>query len=62
MKPDYKNRVPKSMVYGLASGTVIAFPAFMLSCVTGMIFHGTQKETGNNNAFHVCRMRERFSG
>ncbi len=30
MKPDYKNWVPKSMVYGLAGGTVIAFLAFML--------------------------------
>ena len=28
MKPDYKNWVPKSMVYGLAGRTVIAFLAF----------------------------------
>ena len=25
MKPDYKNWVPKSMVYGLAGGTIVAF-------------------------------------
>ena len=41
MKPDYKNWVPKSMVYGLAGGTVIAFLAFMLLGATGTIFQGT---------------------
>ena len=43
MKPDYKNWVPKSMVYGLAGGTVIAFLAFMLLGATGTIFHGTPR-------------------
>ncbi len=42
-KPDYKNWVPKSMVYGLAGGTVIAFLAFMLLGATGTIFHGTPR-------------------
>ena len=43
MKPDYKNWVPKSMMYGLAAGTVIAFLAFMLLGATGTIFHGTPR-------------------
>ena len=43
MKPDYKNWVPKSMVYGLAGGTVIAFLAFMLLGATGAVFHGTPR-------------------
>jgi SAM-dependent methyltransferase len=40
MKPDYKNWVPKSMVYGLALGTVAAFILFLLLGATGTIFHG----------------------
>ena len=40
MKPDYKNWVPKSMVYGFAVGTVIAFAAFLLLGVTGAILQG----------------------
>ncbi len=43
MKPDYKNWVPKSMVYGLAGGTVIAFLAFLLLGATGAVFHGTPR-------------------
>ena len=43
MKPDYKNWVPKSMVYGLAGATVIAFLAFMLLGATGAVFHGTPR-------------------
>ena len=40
MKPDYKNWVPKSMVYGLAGGTVIAFAAFLLLGVSETFLHG----------------------
>jgi len=43
MRPDYKNWVPKGMVYGLAGGTVIAFAAFMLLGATGVILHGTPR-------------------
>ena len=43
MKVDYKNWVPKSMVYGLAGGTVIAFLAFMLLGATGAVLHGTPR-------------------
>ena len=43
MKPDYKNWVPKSMVYGLAGGTVIAFAAFLLLGATGTILQGTPR-------------------
>ena len=43
MKPDYKNWVPKSMVYGLACGTVAAFILFLLLGATGTIFHGTPR-------------------
>lgn len=43
MKPDYKNWVPKSMVYGLAGGTVIVFAAFLLLGATGTVFHGTPR-------------------
>ena len=43
MKPDYKNWVPKSMVYGLAGGTVIAFAAFLLLDATGAVLHGTPR-------------------
>ena len=41
MKPDYKNWVPKSMVYGLAAGTLAAFAAFLLLGATGAILQGT---------------------
>ena len=41
MKPDYKNWVPKSMVYGLAGGTLVAFAAFLLLGATGAILQGT---------------------
>ena len=43
MKPDYKNWVPKSMVYGLAGGTIVAFAAFLLLGATGTIFNGTPR-------------------
>ena len=43
MKPDYKNWVPKGMVYGLAGGTIAAFAAFLLLGATGTIFHGTPR-------------------
>ena len=43
MKPDYKNWVPKSMVYGLAGGTIVAFAAFLLLGATGAILHGTPR-------------------
>jgi len=43
MKPDYKNWVPKSMVCGLAGGTVIAFAAFLLLGATETILHGTPR-------------------
>ena len=43
MKPDYKNWVPKSMVYGLAGGTMIVFAAFLLLGATGTVFHGTPR-------------------
>ena len=40
MKPDYKNWVPKSMVCGLAGGTLAAFVLFLLSV---SILHGTPR-------------------
>ena len=43
MKPDYKNWVPKGMVYGLAGGTVVAFAAFLLLGATGAIIQGTPR-------------------
>ena len=43
MKPDYKNWVPKNMLYELAGGTVIAFLAFLLLGATGTILHGTPR-------------------
>ncbi len=43
MKADYKNWVPKSMVYGLAGGTLAAFVLFLLFGATGMILQGTPK-------------------
>ena len=33
MKPDYKNWVPKGMVYGLAGGTLAAFLLFLVFCI-----------------------------
>ena len=41
MKPDYKNWVPKSMVYGLAGGTLIALILFLLLGATGAVLQGT---------------------
>ena len=54
MKPDYKNWVPKSMVYGLADRP--------RSCLAGTfrLDAACRKEIDNNNAFRVNRMRERF--
>lgn len=43
MKTDYKNWVPKSMVNGLAIGTIIAFVLFILFGATGLILHGTAR-------------------
>ena len=42
MKPDYKNWVPKSMVYGLAGGTLAACILFLL-LGAGTILHGTPR-------------------
>ena len=43
MKPDYKNWVPKGMVYGLAGGTIVAFAAFLLLGGTEAVLHGTPR-------------------
>ena len=43
MKPDYKNWVPKSMVIGLACGTLAAFVLFVLFGATGTIVTGTPR-------------------
>lgn len=43
MKPDYKNWVPKSMVYGLAGGTLAAFATFLILGATGIILYGTPR-------------------
>ena len=43
MKPDYKNWVPKSMVCGLAGGTIAAFILLILFGATGLILHGTAR-------------------
>ena len=43
MKPDYKNWVPKSMVYGLAGGTLAVFILFLLFGASGAILHGTPR-------------------
>ena len=43
MKPDYKNWVPKGMVYGLAGGTIVAFAAFLLLGATEAVLHGTPR-------------------
>ncbi len=40
MKPDYKNWVPKSMVCGLAGGTLAVFVLFLLFGATGTILEG----------------------
>ncbi len=42
-RPDYKNWVPKSMVYGLVGGTLAAFILFILFGATGLILHGTAR-------------------
>ena len=43
MKPDYKNWVPKSMVYGLAGGTIAVFILFLLFGATGTILQGPSR-------------------
>lgn len=43
MKPDYKNWVPKDMVYGLAGGTLIALILFLLLGATGAVLQGTAR-------------------
>ena len=43
MKPDYKNWVPKSMVYGLAGGTLAAFVLFLLFGATRVILQKTPR-------------------
>ena len=43
MKPDYKNWVPKSMVYGLSGGTIAVFILFLLFGASGTILHGTPR-------------------
>ena len=43
MKPDYKNWVPKSMVYGLAGGTIAVFILFLLFGVSEMILKSTPR-------------------
>ena len=43
MKADYKNWVPKSMVYGLTGGTLAAFVLFLLFGATDMILQGTPR-------------------
>ena len=43
MKPDYKNWVPKSMIYGFAGGTLAALILFLLLGATGTILHGTSR-------------------
>ena len=48
MKPDYKNWVPKSMVYGLAGGTAASFAAFAVLGVSDQVMHGTSRR--------ICRI------
>ncbi|MBR5339890.1 MAG: class I SAM-dependent methyltransferase [Lachnospiraceae bacterium] len=43
MKSDYKNWVLKSMVYGLAGGTIVAFAAFLLLGATRAFLQGTPR-------------------
>lgn len=41
MKPDYKNWVPKGMVYGFLFGTITALAVFILLGVTELVLEGT---------------------
>ncbi len=43
MRPDYKNWVPKSMVYGLAGGTAASLFLFLLLGATGTVLDGTPR-------------------
>ena len=43
MKPEYKNWVPKSMVIGLACGTLAAFALFLLLGATKILLQGTPR-------------------
>lgn len=43
MKPDYKNWVPKSMVYGLAGGTLASLILFLLFGVSEAVLKGTPR-------------------
>ena len=43
MRPDYRNWVPKRMVYALAGGTLAAFVLFLLLGATGAILQGTPR-------------------
>ncbi len=43
MKPDYKNWIPKSMVYELAGGTLAVFILFLLFGATGAVLHGVPR-------------------
>ena len=43
MKPDYKNWVPKSMVYELAGGALAVFILFLLFGASGTILHGAPR-------------------
>jgi ubiquinone/menaquinone biosynthesis C-methylase UbiE len=43
MKPDYRNWVPKSMVYGLAGGTLAVLILFLLFGATDMILQGVPR-------------------
>ena len=43
MKPDYKNWVPKSMLYELAGGALAVFILFLLFGASGTILHGTPR-------------------
>ncbi len=43
MKPDYKNWVPESMVYGLAGGTLVSLILFLLLGASGRFLQGTPR-------------------
>jgi len=43
MKPDYKNWVPKSMVYGLIGAAAAVLTLFILLGATGLVLHGTAR-------------------
>ena len=43
MKPDYKNWVPESMVYGLAGGALAVFVLFIAFGATGAVLQGIQR-------------------